>query len=397
MQPLPLYPGGYQGRGGHASDAPKKKKRPNAATTVKRLRAVAGQKRPPEEPVAVADGIEMAPGQAPPGWTCEERVEPAIAPPPPPADPAALMCDPFPSEEAATSTIFRCKFPGCLRSYWSTEAARKHARFTHPDWLKLLDAAAKLPRAEGRGRPRSAYCAKASAYCAREEASLLSPSSAVPKGGLLRLDFDSALFERLDGEGACGGEGEAAWGASSGGAASAADPPAGSLAATASFGGVRSPPSGSASVYSMRIGDVDWSCDGPELAFAPPPPPAPPPLPRHDEGGPRPTPGSLSVPMALCRQSMPMSQAVPIQEQAPPTGLPTVTACQPIGPPLSSQPLFCSEPPLAAPPLAAPPLVTAQMGEGDGSAAAVCEVSFEHIWAPAPPPMASVASAEPIG
>ena len=101
--------------------------------------------------------------------------------------------------------------------------------------------------------------------------------------------------------------------------------------------------------------------------------------------------------MALCRQSMPMSQAVLIQEKAPPTGLPTVTACQPIGPPLSSQPLFCSEPPLAAPPLAAPPLVTAQMGEGDGSAAAVCEVSFEHIWAPAPPPMASVASAEPIG
>jgi len=126
--------------------------------------------------------------------------------------------------------------------------------------------------------------------------------------------------------------------------------------------------------------------------------------------------------MSLCRQSMPMSQAVPIQEQAPPPGLPTVTACQPIGPPLSSQPLFCSEPPLAAPPLAAPPLaapplaapplaapplaapplaapplVTAQMGEGDGSAAAVCEVSFEHIWPPAPPPMASVSSAEPIG
>ena len=110
------------------------------------------------------------------------------------------MCDPFPAEEAATGTIFRCKFPGCLRSYGSTDAARKHARKTHPDWLKLADAAAAK-------RVRGGPSTKSSFYCAREEAPLLSPSSAVPNGGLLRLD--SAL-ERLGGEGACGGEGEAA-------------------------------------------------------------------------------------------------------------------------------------------------------------------------------------------
>ena len=191
---------------------------------------------------------------------------------PAPAGPAALiMCDPFPAEEAATSTIFRCKFPGCLRSYGSTDAARKHARKTHPDWLKLADAAAAK-------RVRGGPSTKSSFYCAREEAPLLPPSSAMPNGGLLRLD--SAL-ERLDGEGACGGEGEAAWGAISGGAdaASAADPPAGSLAATAAFGDAAAPPSSAPGLPSslpslFSLGDgVGWGAGAPAWAWPEPLPP----------------------------------------------------------------------------------------------------------------------------
>ncbi|EOD38867.1 hypothetical protein EMIHUDRAFT_223971 [Emiliania huxleyi CCMP1516] len=151
------------------------------------------------------------------------------------------MCDPFPAEEAATSTIFRCKFPGCLRSYGSTDAARKHARKTHPDWLKLADAAAAK-------RVRGGPSTKSSFYCAREEAPLLSPSSAVPNGGLLRLD--SAL-ERLGG----------------------------SLAATAAFGDAAAPPSSAPGLPSslpslFSLGDgVGWGAGAPAWAWPEPLPP----------------------------------------------------------------------------------------------------------------------------
>ena len=37
-------------------------------------------------------------------------------------------------------STFRCLFPGCNKLYNSPDAARKHARNSHPEWVALHDA-----------------------------------------------------------------------------------------------------------------------------------------------------------------------------------------------------------------------------------------------------------------
>lgn len=59
--------------------------------------------------------------------------------------------------QAKTEHVFCCKFPGCVRTYVSSDGVRKHCRKHHPQWLAELDELAK----EGRTTHRSElYCTK---------------------------------------------------------------------------------------------------------------------------------------------------------------------------------------------------------------------------------------------
>jgi len=63
---------------------------------------------------------------------------------------------------SSMTTRFRCGFPGCRKTYASTDGVRKHARKTHAQWLRDVDE-------RSMHRDHKVYGNKPSTYCIREQ------------------------------------------------------------------------------------------------------------------------------------------------------------------------------------------------------------------------------------
>lgn len=89
-----------------------------------------------------------------------------------------------------TEHVYCCKFPGCSRSYVSSDGVRKHCRKHHPQWLAQLDEVAKEERTPYRSE---LYCTKQIKRTVDEIDSPIGQLQSVPPWGLKMQKKDQQL------------------------------------------------------------------------------------------------------------------------------------------------------------------------------------------------------------